>query len=58
MHRRGEKIKERISPSLFPQPQLITKSQSIVSKYGKNSDSCNKFLACRNEFTCNAAGKS
>ena len=34
-YRRGKNLKELISPSLFPQRQLTTKSQSTVSKCGK-----------------------
>ena len=34
-YRRGKNLKELISPSLFPQPQLTTKSRSMVNKCGK-----------------------
>ena len=50
-------LKTLISPSLFPQPQLTTKSQSMLSKYGKKYDICKIFLASRNEFTCKLTGK-
>ena len=57
-YRRGKNLKELISPSLFPQRQLTTKSQSTVSQYGKNCDNCDNFLVCRNEFTCKVTGKT
>ena len=57
-YRRGENLKELISPSLFPQWQLTTKSQSTVSKFGKECDMCDNFLVCRNEFTCKVTVKT
>ena len=58
MYRRGKSLKELISPSLFPQWQLTTKSQSTVSKCGKKCDICDNFLVCRKEFTCKVTGKT
>ena len=57
-YRRGKNLKELISPSLFPQRQLTTKSQSTVSKCGKKCDIYDNFLVCRNEFTCKVTGKA
>ena len=57
-YRRGKNLKELISPSLFPQRQLTTKSQSTVSKCGKKCDICDNFLVCRNKFTCKDTGKT
>lgn len=54
----GKNLKEHISPSLFPQPQLTTKSQSMVSKCGKKCDIFDNFLVRRNEFTCKVRGKT
>ena len=50
MYRRGKNLKELISPSLFPQPQLKTKSPSMVSKCGKKCDIFDNFLVTRNEL--------
>ena len=55
-YRRGKNLKELISPSLFPQRLLTTKSQSTVNKCGKECDICNNFIVCRNEFTCKVTG--
>ena len=56
-YRRGKPFKEFILPSLFPQPQLATNSQSIINKCGKKFDIDN-FLICRNEFTCKVTDKT
>ena len=50
-YRRGKNLKELISPSLFPQPLVATKLQSMVSKCGKKCDICDNFLVCRNILT-------
>ena len=39
-YRRGRNLKELFYSSPFPQPQLVTKSNSIVNKYGKKCDTC------------------
>ena len=57
-YRRGKNLKELISPSLFPQPQLTTKLQSMVSECGKNCVICYNFLVCRKEFTSKVTGKT
>ena len=57
-YRRERNLKELISASFFPQQQLTTKSQSMVSKCGKKCDICDNFLVCRNEFTCKVTGKT
>ena len=49
-------LDELISPSSFYQPQLTTKSQSMVSKWSKKCDICDNFLVCRHEFTCKVTG--
>ena len=51
-------IKELISPFLFPETQLTAKSQSMVSKCGKECDFWDNFLVCRNKFTCKFTGKT
>ena len=57
-YRKGKNLKELISPSLFPQPQLATKSQSMVSKCGQKCDIRDNFLGCRNKFNCKVTGKT
>ena len=57
-YRRWEKLKELISPSLFPQGKLTTKLQSVVSTRGKKCDICDNSLVCRNEFTCKVTGNT
>ena len=57
-YRRGKNLKELISPSLFPQPQLATKLQFMVSECGKNCDIFYNFLVCRKEFISKVTGKT
>ena len=46
------------SSSLFPQPQLTAKLQSMLYKCGKKCDICDNFLVCRNEFTSKVTSKA
>ena len=57
-YRRGKNLKELISPSLFPQPPVTTKLQSMVSKCSKKYDICDNFLVCRNILTCTVTRKT
>ena len=43
-------LKEQLSPSLFSQSQLTTKSQSISSKCDKKGDICDNVLVCRKKL--------
>ena len=49
-YKRGKNLKELILPSLFPQLLLTTKSQSMLSKWGRKWDISDNTLVCRNEF--------
>ena len=53
-YRKGKNLKELTLP--FHSLQPATKSQSLVTKYGKKCDVCDNVLQCKNEFTCNPAG--
>ena len=56
-YRRGQCLKELISPSLYP--GTVTESASGVSKCNENEcDICKNYVVFKNEFTCTATGKA
>ena len=56
-YRRGNCLKELISPSLYP--RTATESTSRVSKCNESRcDTCKNYMVFKNEFTCTATGKT
>ena len=56
-YKRGKNLRELISPSMFPQAQV--ESRSIVSKCkSKRCDICQNCFVCKDEFTCTVTGKT
>ena len=56
-YKRGKSLIELISPSIFPQAQVEFHSMVSKCKF-KTCDICQKYLVCKNEFTCSVTGKT